>query len=38
MCHICRTVGPFLERVLIAALWTYSEGKRLAGYCLASSN
>jgi hypothetical protein len=38
MCHICRTVGSLLDRVLTAALQTYSEGKTLAGYCLVSSN
>jgi hypothetical protein len=38
MCHICRTVDSFVKRILSAALWTYSEGKRLAGYCFVSSN
>jgi hypothetical protein len=38
MCHICRTGDSFVKRILSAALWTYSEGKRLAGYRLVSSN
>ena len=25
MCHICRTLDLFLERVPSAALWTYSD-------------
>jgi hypothetical protein len=38
VCHICRTVDPFRERVPNCRTVDVFSSERLAGYCLVSSN